>query len=37
MEACRNTGNNDNARSYPHGGDNTPEAGGGRTNGNIEG
>lgn len=36
MEESRNIRNNDNARSCPHGGDNTPEVGGGRIDGAIE-
>ncbi len=37
MEACGNTRINDNARSYPHGGDNTPKVGCSGANGDIKG
>ena len=36
MEACRDTGTDDNARSYPHGNDNTAEVGDIGADGNIE-
>ena len=36
METCRDTGNNDNARSCPYGSDNTTEAGCSRIDGNNE-
>ena len=36
MEACRDIGNDDNERLYPHGGDNTSEDSNIRTNGNIK-
>ena len=37
MEMCRDTGNNDNVRSYPHGSDNSTEVSSIRVNGNNEG
>ena len=36
LEASGNTGADDNARSYPHGGDNTAEAGDSGADGDIE-
>ena len=37
LEASGNTGADDNARSYPHGGDNTAEAGNSGADGDTEG
>ena len=36
LEASRNTRTEDNARAYPHGGDNTAEVGNIGVNGDIE-